>query len=273
MVDVQLGKDDVASWPELKPAMQAAAGSWSQEQVLCSDLSIAVKLDEDSARTLGLDGVSRLFIQDERRCEDKVTGSVCLQTDALALTTVFMRVLPGQTNDGEIIETDIELNLASHAFAVIADANDPKVTSHHDLQAILTHEIGHVIGLEHTCTVSPFETQVDGQPSVGCSGADAQSRASVMFPTIRKGELRARYLTDDDMAAVCSVYPKGSPTPRGNEMPGGTAGLVPANSEQGSGCHVAPRGPFSAGVSLWSILAGVLVLTRLRRPHRKPVCT
>ncbi|HWO13541.1 MAG TPA: matrixin family metalloprotease [Polyangiaceae bacterium] len=78
---------------------------------------------------------------------------------------------------GAIYDADIEINSFNNEFSIDGE----QVTT--DLQAVLTHEVGHFLGLDH----SPVE--------------DATMQANYdLF------DLGARTLGDDDVAGVCSLY-------------------------------------------------------------------
>ena len=79
---------------------------------------------------------------------------------------------------GEIVDVDIEFNGQDYRWSVF----DEEVET--DLQSIATHEIGHLIGLDHS----------------------AESDA-VMDPYYLPGETRQRVLHADDEAAVTYVFP------------------------------------------------------------------
>ena len=81
---------------------------------------------------------------------------------------------------GEIYDADIEVNAANNTVTV----SDPPKKVEFDLQAILTHEVGHFIGIAHSS---------DG--------------SAVMAPTYASGSIAQRKLTKDDVAAVCTIYP------------------------------------------------------------------
>jgi hypothetical protein len=104
----------------------------------------------------------------------------------LAKTTVTF-----DGTSGEILDADIEINSAYNNLSV----GDAKVE--YDLQSIVTHEIGHMIGLAHS---SDF--------------------GATMFAAYDPGTTELRTLAADDLKAVCAAYPPGraascDPTPRG----------------------------------------------------------
>ncbi len=84
-----------------------------------------------------------------------------------------------------VVEADVHLNARDFTFTI--GAAPPAI----DLRAILTHELGHVLGIGHTDVARA--TMNAGLPS----------------------GIAARSLEDDDVAAVCALYPGASSGPRG----------------------------------------------------------
>jgi hypothetical protein len=85
--------------------------------------------------------------------------------------------------DGHMIGADILVNGESD-YAFLPDGDDIAGMAHHDIAAVLTHEMGHVLGLDE----SP----------------DDQS--ATMWPYIRGGEVHQRTLSDDDEQGIVSAY-------------------------------------------------------------------
>lgn len=94
---------------------------------------------------------------------------------ALAITTTTYR-----PSDGVIEDADIEFNGQYFTWRVLT-AVDPKFV---DIQNTLTHEVGHLFGLDHN-----------------------NDNASTMFPTSPDGEISKRNPSADDVRGVCSIYP------------------------------------------------------------------
>lgn len=93
---------------------------------------------------------------------------------------------------GAILSARIELNRAGY---VLADAEVETCTGadpHHDTRSILTHEIGHLIGLGHTT----LHTGAATDPT--------------MAPRVDPCDSSKRDLEDDDRAAICALYPAGA---------------------------------------------------------------
>ncbi len=93
--------------------------------------------------------------------------------NTLAKTTVTY-----DTDTGEILDADIEMN---HAYNEFTTGDDNIV---YDLQSILTHEIGHFLGLDHTDDFS-----------------------ATMNPGYQEGTSELRSIEPDDEGGVCAAYP------------------------------------------------------------------
>jgi hypothetical protein len=136
-------------------------------------------------------------------------------------------------SSGRIRYTDIEINSGEKHFSL--DDASPGI----DLQAVITHEVGHYIGLAHS--QDPESIMVGGY----CESEDERCQ---------KGKVAARRLGRDDIAAVCELYPPGG-LPPGNKAEGGAGG-----------CQVGSRAPGPWPIAL---LVGLLVAKRARRAHFK----
>ena len=92
--------------------------------------------------------------------------------NTLAKTTVTF-----DDSTGEILDADIEVN---HAYNDITVSDD---VIKYDLQSILTHEIGHFVGFDHS-----------DDPS------------ATMYASYDPGTIELRTIEPDDVAAACEVY-------------------------------------------------------------------
>lgn len=93
------------------------------------------------------------------------------------------------SKSGEVIYADIEVNTGSSIFST------QETEGGNDLQAVMTHEVGHYIGLAHS--KAPLSIMVSEYCGFGSARCE-------------KGKVAARRLAPDDIAAVCTLYPPGS---------------------------------------------------------------
>jgi MYXO-CTERM domain-containing protein len=157
-------------------------------------------------------------------------------TDAFALTTVTF-----DPSSGRIYDADIEVNSADFDIAVDSDT--------YDLQSILTHEVGHFLGMAHAASADMTSTMRQRWAGTG---------------------MDLRTLSDDDTAGICDAYPPERSAPKDCEPLNGLAdGCHVAKAKESSGCTLARRSEddpaaktllFGAG-----LLAGLAFVRRRRR--------
>lgn len=135
---------------------------------------------------------------------------------------------------GEIVDTDIELNADEWAFRILG--NGPVLASRHDLQNTLTHEIGHLLGLDHC-----HDDAVVGVPDCEEATMRVQTEA---------GETRMRELSADDLAAIAHVYPVGGAPPETTACP--TTRTRKRGCSTSDRPRLTPAAWLLGGVYLWS---------------------
>jgi len=142
---------------------------------------------------------------------------------------------------GEILDADVILNSEGFPLAQAESASGGI-----DLVAVLTHEIGHVLGLDHS--------DVPG--------------ATMQAETRGFGTAELRTLEPDDVEGLCALYP---PRAAGEVDPGSE----PEPPSAASGCTLSsPPGSARAGTGWLGIIGALLGLRRLgqnqkQRPRRR----
>lgn len=156
----------------------------------------------------------------------------------LALTTVTFK-----KDTGELVDADMEIN----ATESISTTGAPET---YDLESIITHEVGHVLGLAH----SPDPT-------------------ATMRPRYPTGDTTLRDLAQDDVCGICEVAPPGREAPCNATSgtcaaaDGGTTTPETAvgNKADDPGYTCQCSAPGRAAASGWSAL--VLLAVSLLRSH------
>jgi len=194
-------------------------------------------------------------------CPEGSDTAACYEPAALALTSVW-----AADGTGEIVDADVQVNAVNFAWADLDVASDPR---RQDLQNALTHEMGHFIGLDHTCfqpgTVDTVPVDQNGDPIPSCDTASALVRATTMFASAAPGDTQKRTLESDDRQAICDIYPIAK-DPMSCPAPGG-----------GTGCQCAidvgspvtgRRGSWAAPIAV-TTLAGLWLGLARRRARRR----
>ncbi len=122
---------------------------------------------------------------------------------------------------GEIYDADIEINATYNQFTMTDDPDKADT----DLQAVLTHEVGHFIGIAHS------------------SNSEA-----VMYAEYTPGSLTQRTLKPDDVEAVCAVYPADRGVACNTEPRGGFSATC-NEPEPATVCSIQPGARASYGVA------------------------
>lgn len=264
---------------QITDAMTASVGAWSKEDPtngLCSylDLALTMASPDEVPPDAANDFMNIIAIRNgdwQAICSTTKEGKVvCHQPGELALTTVWSRAC------GEIVEADVEVNAGSRSGFTWADLLVSPSGQAHDLQNALTHEMGHFIGLDHTCAlgglypldkngvpVIPVDNLGRNVPACEDQAVTMAEREATMFPSANPGDVDKRSLSLDDQAGLCAIYPINT-NPRA------------CGSSQTEGCSIA-NGPAEDTVPTrhgwgWLLLAlsglGGAWLVRARRTRR-----
>jgi hypothetical protein len=147
--------------------------------------------------------------------------------NTLGLTTVTF-----DADTGELYDADTEIN-----GTVRLGVGDPVTPGVYDFESIITHEMGHFLGLAHS----------------GDSSA-------TMYAHYTQGSTAMRSLTSDDVAGLCSIYPPNATrnvdpsVASGGSVAEGSCNPAPRNGfttqcsqPRKHGCAVAPSGPTDDG--------------------------
>jgi hypothetical protein len=116
-----------------------------------------------------------LFCDKQFPCDSNTDAATAASSgNTLGLTTVTF-----DADTGEIFDADTEINTT-----VPISTTNPVPEGFHDLASIITHEMGHFLGLAHS-----------GDPS------------ATMWATNQEGSNSMATLSSDDIQGVCTIYP------------------------------------------------------------------
>ncbi len=160
------GSDDVADDSELAE-IEASFDTWGA--VSCSSFLIQFA------------GLTNLEVTGHLK-EDPSVNMVLFREKKWPYSTrpVAFTAVTYNVNTGEIYDADIEMNGEDYSFTTKPDKETWKI----DIQNTITHELGHVLGIDHTPNVE-----------------------ATMFDHAGPGEINKRTLEQDDIDAVCTLYP------------------------------------------------------------------
>lgn len=139
----------------------------------------------------GLPGVPRITLSDEPapgyQFAARTNGIYLMNPWPFPKEQLAVTVSTYASN-GRMIGADILVN-GETEYALLSDGPDHTGMHQHDLGAVLTHEMGHVLGLDE----SPDDEN------------------ATMWPYIRAGEVHQRTLSEDDEDGVTQAYAGGAP--------------------------------------------------------------
>ena len=208
--------------------IRAAFDTWSN--VDCNGKRTSLRFvegktfDADKPMTQGARGkvAFGIYFRDESWPYDK-------GQDSLALTNVQF----GEIN-GYIDYADIEINTKESTFALGAGE------AGFDFQSVMTHEVGHYIGLAHSSVADSIMVKTYCENPQRCAASKEQQRA----------------LAEDDITAVCALYP-----------PSGIAGV--RYEEPDKGCSVGAAPSSTTGTIAVGAGFAVLSVAAARRRRRR----
>ena len=172
--------------------------------------------ESQSAADVGYDHKNVIVFRQDTWCRHPaptdsagVTEPDCYSSSALALTSVFKNA---QT--GEILDADIEINAVNYTWGDLVTQPTLASSTTMDFQYALTHELGHVIGLDHSCCDGSEARLNDntGAPQLDCykdQTLPTSVTQAIMYPSVdlTGAKTKQRDLSPDDQQGDCDIYP------------------------------------------------------------------
>ncbi len=249
------GTKEIAGNDEF-PIIDASIATWNTDVSSCS--YIQVMSQGTKSMEVGRDNINLIKFRDVSWCRpaEGDDPARCYSDSAAGITTATYVDDGSSSRDGAIVDADIEINGVDFAISVNG-VSLGTAGCDAELQNTLTHELGHLHGLEHTCLAvgDPARIDNEGNPVPECSAtSDPTIIEATMYNFQDCGETKKETLEVDDINAICTVYPTAKDP--------NTCAAVGS----GSGCcDVGREGP--TGALLLSAMVG-LVLVGRRKTRR-----
>jgi MYXO-CTERM domain-containing protein len=248
---------------EVTNAASGAASAWSAGSESCTNLAITVSMSTAPAPRAVNDGLNSLIFRTENWCLLNADGTCDPASNAYDRSALALTSVSASTITGHIKDADIEVN-GSFAWADLVahpELNTP-TSNVQDLQNALTHEMGHLIGLDHTCVPANTPAPLDnlGNPVPECDQAPPAVVETTMFPSANPGDVSKRSLAPDDQQALCDIYPASTPLPC----------IAPPDAGPGGCSCAAAGGRAGPGAAAAGIGLTGLLMRRARRRRGGP---
>ncbi len=207
------GTKEIAGDAEF-PVVDTCIATWNDDVASCSYIQV-MSQGEKSGLEVGNDKINLIKFRDASWCRPAVDDDParCYSPAAAGITTAVFVDDGSSSRDGAIVDADIEINGVDFAIA-LDGVSLGTATCQAELANTLTHEMGHLHGLEHTCLASGDPPRIDnlGNPVPAC--ADASGDPAIVDATMYNfqdcGETKKETLEADDINAICTIYPTAS---------------------------------------------------------------
>ncbi len=251
------GTTDLPGTTEATVVSQTIA-HWNTSIASCSFMN----LDEEPSKAIevGRDFLNVIKFRDTSWCRP-ATGDDperCYSSSAAGLTTVVYVDDATNARDGEIVDADVELNGVDFVISNNGQS-DGGAGCKSDLANTLTHELGHLLGLEHVCLAGgdPPRTDDQGRSVPSCAAVPPLSPIldATMYNYQDCGETKKASLSEDEVNSMCAIYPIADDP--------GTCGS--ANSPSEGCCSAQPNTP---GMLMLVLTTLAMLWSRGRSPRR-----
>lgn len=181
-------------------ALAAAAERWNRALSVCRTPRLRANVQHLDAPVVRDDLVNSVVLHEKRWCPPgSVQPDECYPSGLVGRTHLYPRLVEQSSADGELAGADVEVNGVGQSWLT-----ESSPAARLKLEAILLHELGHVLGLDHPCGPNS-EYSRPGRPIVDCDaqGLDSQVMQPSWPATPRGADMSP---SAAEVAALCGLY-------------------------------------------------------------------
>jgi hypothetical protein len=225
------------------PIVDQCIATWNDDTASCSYMKVVNAGPATDAEVNTKDQRNLLKFRDTSWCRPAVGNDParCYDHSAAGITTATYIDDGSSSRDGAIVDADIEINGVDFAISN-QGVTTGTASCKAELANTLTHELGHLHGLEHPCRVPGDPPRVDDQGNqvpLCTQTTDPKITEATMYNFQDCGETKKETLSDDDINAICVIYPTANDPKTCEPVGSGGSGCCNASSRPGTGLLLA----------------------------------
>lgn len=186
---------------QLVRALTSAAKRWNRALGQCSAPRLLVNQAVASEPQIRDDRINAVLLHEKRWCPPgSVQHEDCHPADLSGRTHLYPRLAQNAPDDGVLSGADVEINGVGKPWG----GGSPSPEAELQLEAILLHELGHVLGLDHPCGPNLAWSRA-GKPLKPCDTPAMQDQ--VMHPSWKATSQPSDMAPSKaEVATICAAY-------------------------------------------------------------------